>query len=230
MPLIFVEGLPGSGKTTTTQWIVDTLCRFGRDARGALERDTTHPLHAFWTWGDGYRENEQVEEPFEAEKFTRRIIDRVKLLVQTLQGQEQILVIEAYPFQAAVRNHLRMGASRGDIERCYQEFQSAVNSLASLLIYLDVENMEARFEQIVRERGVGFHDLLIGSVVKAPYGRSRSLSGWAGMIHFYREYDALVQEFLAEWRGSLLKLSPEQESWPCVRRRILAALQLGHMS
>lgn len=224
MPLILVEGLPGSGKTTTTRWIAETLQRLGINARAYLERDEPHPLHAFWTWGDGYRDDEVVEEPFAADKFTRRIVEKWKALVRATQIGDDVCVVEGYPFQSPVRSHLRMGSSRGEIERDFRQFQDAMGAVPALLIYLDVETMETTFDTIVRERGVEFRDLFVGSVVKAPYGRSRGLAGWTGALDFYREYHALVQQLLPDWRGRLLRVCPDAESWPSARARISTVL------
>ena len=61
-------------------------------------------------------------------------------------------------------------------------------------IYLDVENIQTHMQKIVSERSAHFRDRLVGGTVNAPYGQARSLSGWEGMLSFYRDYNALVHE------------------------------------
>lgn len=45
------------------------------------------------------------------------------------------------------------------------------------------------------------------------------------LLDFYRDYQTLIQDFLSEWGQELLRLSPDRESWPVARQRMLARIR-----
>jgi hypothetical protein len=183
--LIFIDGIPGSGKTTTALWLAEQLRQSGHAAVAHVEMDDPHPLHTFWTWGDGYREDDIVTEAFSAAKFTERLNAKAAKLVKRIASNSEVSIIEAYPFQLPVRNHLKMGASMPEIEQFFTEFQSAVAPSNPLLIFIDRPNMRGTFEAAIRQRGPAFEHLLIHSITRSPYGRRHRLSGFEGTLAFY---------------------------------------------
>jgi hypothetical protein len=225
--LVFVEGIPGSGKTTTATWLADQLRARGLPATAYLETDEPHPLHAFWTWGDGYREGEVVTEPYAPAKFTDRLSDKAAAFVQRLIAQGELAVVEAYPFQLAVRNHLRMGASRADIEHFYCRFQAVVSPAKPLLVFLEAHDLARTFQAAIRERGADFEQRLIGSITRSPFGRCRHFQGLDGVLVFYRECYALVEDFLRAWPFRVCRVNPTFSGWAAARATILEAVEAG---
>jgi hypothetical protein len=114
--LVFVEGIPGSGKTTTASWLAGELRARGRPATAYLEMDEAHPLHAFWTWGDGYNEGEVVTEPYAPDKFTDRLNENAGAFVRRVIARAESAVVDAYPFQLAVRNDFALNDPRSNAE------------------------------------------------------------------------------------------------------------------
>ena len=225
--LVFVEGIPGSGKTTTAIWLADQLRARGLPATAYREMHEPHPLHAFWTWGDGYREGEVVTEPYAPAKFTDRLNEKAAAFVQRLIAQGESAVVEAYPFQLPVRNHLKMGASRADIERFFSRFQAVVSPAKPLLVFLEAHDMARTFQEAIRQRGADFEQLFIGSITRSPFGRRRQLRGFDGALCFYRECYALVEDLLRVWPFRVCRVNPTLSGWPAARISILEAVEAG---
>jgi len=212
--LIFVEGIPGAGKTTTTQWLGDGLRARGLNASAHLEMDEAHPLHAFWSWGDGDADAGIITEPYSAPEFSRRLIHNLKLLVRQLVAEDRYAVVEAYPFQLGIRTHMRMGAGHGDLEWFFAEFQRALEPANPLLILIESTNIEATFRAAVADRGAWFEQALIKSITRCPYGRSHNLAGFEGTLRFYEDYGRIVDELSSRWVFSACRVCPDRDGWP----------------
>jgi len=110
--LILVEGLPGSGKSTTIENLKSSeLVRLASATEFYNEYD--NPLNAFWTWGDGYEPNETVEAPYDSRRFIARILERTYRLVDRILQEDLLVVMEGYPTHLTVRNTCRTSASPG---------------------------------------------------------------------------------------------------------------------
>lgn len=215
--LIFVDGVPGSGKTTTAFWLAEVLRQRGIETQAWWEGDEGHPLHSFWTWDDGYSDLAEIEVPFDANVFTDRVVDRLAKLVSS----EGTKVIEGYPFQSVVRIHLKMGSTTQQIRNYFTAFSVVVAPLEPLLIFLDPPDRQRHFEDACAVRGEAFEKLLIGSATRSPYGRRHKLEGWDGLLQFERVFDGVVKSLLAQWRYELRVYQPTVQGWDWVRNDIL---------
>ena len=221
--LILIDGIPGSGKSTTARWLADTLRNTGISAQCYLETDDPHPLHSFWSWDDGYCE--QIEAPYDADLYTQRIISKCEVLVNRTLATDTVNVIECYPFQSAVKIHLKMGATNSEINEYFLRFQQAISPLNPVLIFFDPPNLDQTFKAICRERGTESAEYLVGAVVRSPYGRRRELQGWEGMLTFHNEYVELTRMFVSDWKFRKKICIPEAEQWENIREKILQICQ-----
>lgn len=144
--------------------------------------------------------------------------------MQRVIAQGESAVVEAYPFQLPVRNHLRMGASRADIEQYFSRFQAVVSPAKPLLVFLESHDMARTFQEVIRQRGTDFEQLFICSITRSPFGRRHQLRGFDGALGFYRECYALVQDLLRAWRFRVCNVNPTLSGWPAARSSILEAV------
>ena len=175
--------------------------------------DDPHPLHCFWTWGDGYLSNEIVKDPYTPEEFTRRLLRKCSAFVEEVRGGDSARIVEAYPFQLVARNHLRMGATDTDILNSCRRFAECVAPLQPLLIFLDSSDWETTLRRTIADRDDHFNDLFINSICRSPYGLKHGLHGLSGALSFYRHYERLVSRLRAEWPHPQLVAVPDEIGW-----------------
>ena len=221
--IIFIDGLPGAGKTTMATWLAHELRTRGYSACVVLEGDDPHPLHAFWTWGDGFVEGEVISQPFDPAIFSERLIERFCAFVAELASAHHIGVVEAYPFQSVVRAHLRMGATPDDVTACFDEIVAVIAAASPLLVLIDHADARRLFTRTLAERGERFACYFIGSIERSPYGRKQRLAGLDGVLAFYETYAAEVERLVRRWPYRLLRVNPDEAGWTKVHAEILAA-------
>src|SRR5215471_10932274 len=95
--LICIEGMPGSGKSTTSQRLWLHLLRNGCDSRWVYEHDTTHPIWKF-------EEQRAVVESgtLDLSLLDDIVVDRWRQLAGELAGTGPTMVLESALFQTPI--------------------------------------------------------------------------------------------------------------------------------
>src|SRR5215467_3355239 len=160
--LIFVDGLPGSGKSTITEHVAGELERRGIPCRLLRERETDHPLNV---GGDLHPSvsttGARLFETYTVAAFVEESLARWNALVAQAMGSGQVTILDGYPFQNSVRVLWQMDADPVTLtayESCVEE---KTTGLGPLLIYLDPGDAERTFRQIADQRGPAWTDYAV---------------------------------------------------------------------
>lgn len=221
--LVLIEGLPGSGKSTTIEGLKSSgITRIA--SRTEFYDEYDNPLNAFWTWGDGWREDEVMEAPYDSRRFLARLLERTYKLVDRVLETDTLVVMEGYPTHLTVRNMLKMSASRNECRMLFQRFAQAVADIDPLLVILDTPDWAARIRQVEEERGAAFSNIFFDSLQRTPYGRSRGIQTRKDVLEFYEECNAFSLDLLDEWPHSSCCFDPFTLGRQATIDRIVAAV------
>jgi hypothetical protein len=207
--LILVDGLTGSGKSTTSEFIARRLIlsKFSADWIGEWEHG--HPLHA---WGDFSVDwFARTAEENAANHFRVASLDKIKRFVQNRIDREGITVVECYPFQSlALFLHLA-----GDGEEAIRNHIIAImqifEPLALRIIYLRQCDPEASLKQVIAERGDGYHGLIKGLLARAY--RCQGSSSHSDDLSFFAEFQDLTDRLFGALDVPKLTIEIERENW-----------------
>jgi thymidylate kinase len=94
--LIGVDGIPGSGKSTTGEWISSRLNSSRVANRFYHEMENGHPLRIY------DKTIKSLVDPDEADWFTNKVTQLFSSFVCNQLNSETVLIIEAYVFQDTV--------------------------------------------------------------------------------------------------------------------------------
>lgn len=176
--LILVEGLPGSGKSTTAHLLTRQLRRQGYDARWYYEQQTPHPLP--------YRAARGVSELVQASLHDwRRFAEQA--------GEEEITVLESSFFQHALLALLAHEADARTLDAYLGARQELIERLEPKLIYLRREDVTGAVREVCRARGAGWQEHFVRVATHNPYSRRHGLVGLAGATEFMRRYQELCR-------------------------------------
>lgn len=107
--LIVLDGLPGSGKTTTGQWLTSELQNYGIDSHWLPETEISHPLWWYEHWnGTEYQTPDFARTSVEI--FLQTSLSRWRDFTALANGTRQQYVAESVFFQNAVAMFLMGGA------------------------------------------------------------------------------------------------------------------------
>jgi thymidylate kinase len=226
--LIFIEGLPGSGKSTTARNLAAWLVRAGVATHCFLEVEPDHPLNfggelhpAGMTLGTALFARYTVE------AYVAESLQRWQRFVALARPEQVTSVVESYPYQNAVRVLLQMDASHERIKQYVAEVEEIVQPLAPVLIYLDPTDSSQAMQATSQQRGEAWTSYAIQLITDCPYARRRGLVGESGVMALVTAYEMLVRELLAMSRLPRLTLTDCTGRWPECYQQIADFLRLA---
>jgi hypothetical protein len=212
--MIFVDGLPGSGKSTTAEYVASELEQRGVPCRLLRERETDHPLNV---GGDlhpsGSTTGARIFAAYTIGSFVEESLARWDAFVAEVMGSERVNILDSYPFQNSVRVLSQMDADPVSVAAYQSCVEKSAVGLAPVLIYLDPGDAERTIRAIAEQRGPAWTDYAIAVVTECPYASSRGLQGMDGAVAIIQAYKHLLDESVARFPFPKLVLSACHRRW-----------------
>jgi DNA polymerase III delta prime subunit len=219
--VIFVEGPPGTGKSTTAQFLARQLAHHGRAARWIYEEEIPNPFVppspppgvAAWqdaTW----------------EEFADAHVGRWRDFARAAADTAGTIVAESFLLQRPVFTMLRRDADHSAIEALVNRFADAVAALAPTLIYLSHHDPEASWRAVMAKRGGNELAAAIQRSEDWPFTQSRGLAGLDGLLAYWRAHAALCGGIVSWLPMTTHVVDVASGTWPERRRRICELLAI----
>ena len=223
---IFVEGIMGSGKTTTAWFLTEQLQRHGIAARFLLEGPTAdepdHPLrvatelpHPNGVWLD-----------VTVEEYIQLSLRKWRTYAQEAQQSTIVTACDGLLFHGNMTDLLLMNAASEVLRTYVAQVIETISDLNPVVIYFTHPDIAHALRSICDARGSEWEEYQVNWKVLSPYGVERSLSGFDGLVQLYQSYCALCNEIFAQL--TLPKLAIRNEGdWARYYQKILSFLQLS---
>ncbi len=223
---IFVEGIMGSGKSTTAEFLTEHIRQQGIAARFLLEGPTLeepeHPLriatefpHPNAIWLD-----------LTVDEFIERSLQKWQNFVNAAQQSETINVCDGLLFHGNMTDVLLMNAEPQVLYQYIAQVIECLHSLHPVVIYFYHHDIARAIRTICAVRGNPWETYQVNWKVASPYGVHRSLQGFDGLVQLYQNYRAICDEIFAQLTLPKLAICNEG-NWARYYREILAFLQLS---
>lgn len=123
--LVLVEGNPGSGKSSTSQFIYDQLRQNGITSRWHHEEELPHPVAP----------NKNIDDFGSLEEYFKFALDRWRLFSLATSESDEISIIESRFFQDVISPLLMRDVSRSQIMEYVHRIADICSDLNPTLIY-----------------------------------------------------------------------------------------------
>lgn len=219
--LIFVEGLPGSGKSTTAGYVASELQRLDIAHRLLREREPRHPLNV---GGEihptGSTSGAQMFETYSITSFIEESVSRWNVFVAEALLAARVNVLDSYPFQNSVRILYQMDVDPSTLASYQSQVYDKVAKLGPILIYLDPGDPTRAFREITRRRGPAWTDYFVTILTECPRGLAHGLHGVDGAIAALGSYKDLLDQSVAYFPFPRLVLTNCNRNWAICHARI----------
>src|SRR5262245_27893840 len=205
--ILFIDGLPGSGKSTTATQVGRRIPR----SLVYLESAADHPLLVGSPDAMGAAFS-KIHEVHSVESFSTAALDRMDAFLNTMEDSA-LYVFESHPIQSTVRVLLQLDASQSMIETFWQNLQDRLISIEARLLYLREHDPRQALSEILQKRGSAWESYVIEGFRHFPWMKSRGLSGPDGVGKLFVEYSAAIDSLVAMWRYPSLALLARPASY-----------------
>lgn len=209
--LILIDGMPGSGKSTTGQWLKETLESNKIPCRFFHELEQNHPLRIYDKHFDSFTN------PEEAEWFIAKVKQLFRDFVEERLHKHEIAIVESYLFQNTIGFAYNMGMDESLLLDLAASIQSVLLPLQPALIYYYQVHVERNWRWICELRGPEFTQGRCGLYTDDDFVQAGSF--WTANQHFV---SAIVQE----WEIPKLVIRNEHYLWAEYKTRIKEFLQI----
>lgn len=173
--LIIVEGLPGSGKSTTTAMIAEELAKKGNQVICVDEGVQDHPAdYANYDFQN-----------FEIER--EKILEKWRAFVESA-NKENLYVFNCVFLQNPMcETMMRFDMTEEESQKYIMEIAKIIKPLNPIIVYIDQPNVKATIDRVLDERGNDWLNAVIDYHVSQGYGKRNRLCGYEGYIKCLEE-------------------------------------------
>jgi len=205
--ILFIDGLPGSGKSTAAEAVGGYLSH----SRVFAETAPNHPLLVATPdpMGAAFAD---IHEIHSADSFAAAALVRLESFLESA-GRDVLYVFESHPIQSTVRVLLQLDAPRTAILQFWSDLQDRLALGQPRLIYFQESNPLQAIKEIARMRGPTWESYFIESFQQAPWMQARALSGVEGAHQMVVAYADLIDQLADLWRFPILKLPARPQNY-----------------
>jgi hypothetical protein len=217
MQMVFIEGVPGSGKSAMAQQLCSHLMGLGNDARWYLEESHDNPLRM--------KIGNTLSSPG---RFAEECLSSWARFVDQCAGQKTVHIVEGVAFQSTVRFMMEM--REDGIERYYRRFEEIVGCLNPKMVYLRPQEVTSHCAGICELRGKVWANRVSCYLAKTQYAKHHGLDGLGGMHQFWAEYASLCDGLLLKTRIPTITINFVSGEWDRHMAEACAFLHLQRFS
>ncbi|TWU12549.1 hypothetical protein CA54_13730 [Symmachiella macrocystis] len=201
--IILVDGMPGTGKSTLSQFIFRQLRSDGQPVEWYHEESGTHPVRLFY----------EPQRHRSWSNYCDEVVLSWQRFVRELGSGNDVAVIDAAVLQNHVRSLLIYDCDRDLIVDLVLRIEKVITALNPVLIYLTPRDIESNFRDVVESRGQRLMELWTAAHDQYPYSRSTGLTGYAGFIKFWKEFDEISNRVFARIGFKKLRQRVSHDDW-----------------
>lgn len=220
--LIFVEGIIGSGKSTTARFLTERLHQQQIAAQSMREGGQGHPvrvsgslLHPFQVWRD-----------LKVDQFITRSLRKWRDFVRAARQSDSVTVCDGQLFHGNMTDLLLMNADPLVLHTYVDKVVDILHDLAPVLIYLYQADIGQALRMVCDARGPEWEAYQVNWKMPSPYGTQRGLAGFAGLVHLYQDYRTISDEIVAALSIPTLSIDNTAGSWPAYYQDMVVFLDM----
>jgi hypothetical protein len=202
--LVIVEGIMGSGKSTTTLSIVHRLEASGIAAIGITEGVDPHPIR--FDWDLPWSEMPPAE-------LAKSGVAKWRSFVASSLNVERISIVDGQLFHGGLTALLLLEADADTMATYCREIVAIIRPLRPLLIYFHQDDVESAIRLVSTQRGGQWVNYQVNWKLESPYAKRRGLAGLDGLIALYREYRALTDQLFADLDIPKIGIENSRQEW-----------------
>lgn len=213
--LIFIDGISGSGKTSTGQFLYRQCILNDLDATFLHEFHIPHPIHE-WSLTD-------------PAKWIDVTLDHWRTFVNDTNNSTNIVIMDSALFQGTMAVLLELDVDRDTILNYAIQVPEIIKPLNPALIYFYQNDFREALLKIYNEREERIKIKKDNYVRTIKYGQNRQLYGHEGYMQFVEELRNISNELVSKYDISKICIENSQGDWKDYHQQIMEFLSLPYI-
>ncbi|MFE5319245.1 hypothetical protein ACFQ88_11105 [Paenibacillus sp. NPDC056579] len=221
--LIMIEGIPGSGKSTTAQLISHMLHRKGIGHKWWYEEEKGHPIYIY----DDYNTMQTIVADLsngDYEKIIDIALKRWCEFVASVQSSSDVIIVDSCLFGYLTWSLFPFEVSKQKIMDYVKAVERIIMPLNPYIVYFYQTDIGAALEKICTRRGEDTENNFIRAATQSPYGKTRRLNGFGGMVTYWRDYRNITDGAFQGLTCHKIAIDNSEGNWSEYGRKILEFL------
>jgi uridine kinase len=196
---IFIEGIAGSGKSTTAQLLYSNLHRHGYAVKLIHEFYRSHPIHEL-----------NIEEP---KIWISKTLANWHNLTDTLVKANEIMIMDGTLFQCTIGVLLEMDVEVAVIRQYANQIPDILKPLNPILIYFYQNDIERAIRTAYEQREDNWRRRVNDFVSSARFFENRKLCGLDGYIEYNRVLRNITDNLYSEYDLRKISIENSDGDW-----------------
>jgi hypothetical protein len=197
--IIFIEGIAGSGKSTTAQLLHSNLYRHGYAVKSIHEFYSPHPIHELNT-----------EDP---KTWISKTLANWHNLADALVKTNEIMIMDGTLFQCTIGVLLEMDVELAVIRQYANQIPDILKPLNPILIYFYQNNVEKTLTTAYQQREDNWRRRVNAFVSDARFFKNRKLCGLDGYIEYNRALRNITDNLYSEYDLKKISIENSDGDW-----------------
>ena len=215
--LILIEGMIGSGKTTTAGHLRDWLSGRGEDVRAYDEGAAEHPIRT-------RRVDELMAAPAPGDPDVYSA-GQWRQLAERCLRDGQTVILESVFLQNSVMPAFIDGAPAAAMTEFCAEIQRQAAPAEPFLVYLRPTDIAAAIARVHQARGEPWSSGNLAFVENSAWARRRNLRGRDAVVRLYQAWEPVVSQLYERYPFGKLMVPDPRHDWPAALQTIYAAVR-----
>jgi thymidylate kinase len=219
--LIFVDGISGSGKSTTAHYLYRQLVKNGIKTKWYFETDQSSPFRVrIDTGGKDIPENEWLDKFYEC--YPRQIAEFAEKAIK----DDVVYIIECFLFQNILLFLIMYESDRDRIVRFYRQYMEIMKKLNPAVIHFFQKDVKKAVRLNFERRGDEWKNFIISRDEKGLFFKNRNLSGEEGFVKFFEEMSDIALRLYDGLYFAKIKIENSGQDWNEYRKKITDFLKI----
>ena len=213
--MILIEGVPGSGKSTTALNLHENLNEKGVKTTLYLEAAEQNPFR--------YHLGTTAETLFE--DFTATVSKKWESFFKSYRPRDPAIILEGMTLQQQI-NFAVWTNKFEEVLPLIEEIARGLKSVQPTLFYLQHKDPAKRFKEVMLERGEEWVDSAVKPISQSPFALYQKLQGISALEGFLEEISIKNIECLDLFDFSVNRINVDSNNWNSTLAEIQASLKL----
>jgi thymidylate kinase len=225
--LILIEGLPGSGKSTTAHHLSRHLTNTGIPNKWWYEEEKGHPVYIY---KDHQSAQNIIKELSEGQyiEVIEKALDQWRDFASYLKKTNETIIIDSCLFGYLTWSLFPFDVSKEMIQMYTSAIEKILKPLHPCLFYFYQDDVHQAMRKICNRRGDTMEQHFVQSATQSIYGKKRDLRGFDGMVRYWKDYRSITDDIFKKLTMSKLAIENSGGKWDSYFHQILDHLELPH--